>query len=325
MDQPSRREFLKHVPPLLAFAFSPPTIATGAPPQGPHLVFPSEPRERLAVTSYPFRRLIESPTNRERDPKQPGMDLKDFAQMIATKFGIQNINPLADHFASTEPSYLESFRRAVEAAGSHMVDLGLSGRKFWDPDPAQRQAALDYGKRWIDIAVVVGSPSVRQHLAGSRGVKPDVDLGAQTLAKLADYGANKNILVLLENDSPVNEDPFLIVNLIEKVRNPNLRALPDFGNSLQGGDADFNERGVTAMFQHAYSMCHVKDAVVGAGGEVYKVDLAKMFGIAKGSGYHGYFSMEFETRLADPFTGTARLMDETLKYLAPAAQVRGAP
>jgi sugar phosphate isomerase/epimerase len=199
-----------------------------------------------------------------------------------------------------------------------MVDLGLAGRKFWDPDSTQRQAALDYGKRWIDTAAVVGSPSVRQHLEGSHGIKPDVDLGAKTLAELADYGSSKSILVLLENDAPVNEDPFLIVNLIEKVNNPYLRALPDLGNSLQGGNADFNERGVTAMFQHAFNMCHVKDAVVGAGGEVYKVDLAKMFGIAKASGYQGYFSMEFETRLADPFTGTAQLMDETLKYLTPA-------
>jgi sugar phosphate isomerase/epimerase len=314
MNQPSRREFLKQAS-VAAFALRPRTMVAAAASQVPHLVFPTEPRARLAVTSYPFRTLIESPTNRERDPKQPGMDLKDFPQMIATKFGIRNINPLADHFASTEPSYLEAFRKAVASAGSHMVDLGLSGRKFWDPDPAQRQAALGYGKRWIDIAVVVGSPSVRQHVGGSHGVKPDVELGAQTLAKLAHYGATKNILVLLENDSLVNEDPFLIVNLIEKVGNPYLRALPDLGNSLQGGNADFNERGVTGMFQHAYSMCHVKDAVVGAGGEVYKVDLAKMFGIAKASGYQGYFSMEFETRLADPFTGTAQLMDETLKYL----------
>lgn len=318
MNQPSRRDFLKRVPPVLVFAFAPATIAAGAPAQAPHLVFPTEPLGRLAVTSYPFRTLIESPTNRERDPKQPGMDLKDFAQMIVTKFGIHNINPLADHFASTDSAYLDSFRRAVETAGSHVVDLGLSGRKLWDPDAAQRQAAVDYGKRWIDIALVVGSPSVRQHLGGSRGVKPDVDLGAQTLAKLADYGASKNILVLLENDSAVNEDPFLIVNLIEKVANPYLRGLPDFGNSLQGGDADFNERGVTAMFQHAYSMSHVKDAVMGKSGEVYKVDLAKMFGIAKASGYRGYFSMEFETRLGDPFTGTARLKDETLKYLTSA-------
>src|SRR5215469_13154695 len=117
MNQPSRREFLKQVS-AAAFALGPGSVAVTAASQAPHLVFPTEPRQRLAVTSYPFRKLIESPTNRDRDPKQPGMDLKDFAQMVATKFGIQNINPLADHFASTDPAYLESFRRAVESAGS---------------------------------------------------------------------------------------------------------------------------------------------------------------------------------------------------------------
>ena len=316
MIESSRRGFLKHAS-FLGLAIGARTLAgsTAPPPREPRLVFPTAPRARMAVTSYPFREFIESPNNSGRNRQQPGMDLKEFPGMIATKFGVHNINPLADHFASSEPAYLDAFRKAVETAGSHLADLGLAGRKFWDPDPAQRRAAVDYGKRWIDIAVVIGSPSVRQHLAGNRGLPPDVERGAETLGKLADYGASKNIMVILENDTAINEDPFLIVKLIEKVGNPYLRALPDFGNSLQKGDADFNERGVTAMFKHAYNMCHVKDAVVGAGGKVYQVDLAKMFGIAKASGYQGYFSMEFETRLANPFEGTQRLIDESLKYL----------
>jgi len=82
---------------------------------------------------------------------------------------------------------------------------------------------------------VVGSPSVRQHLAGSRGLKPEADLAARSLGKLADYGAAKNVLVLLENDAAINEDPFLVVNIIEKVNNPYLWGLPDIGNSLAGG------------------------------------------------------------------------------------------
>jgi hypothetical protein len=40
-----------------------------------------------------------------------------------------------------------------------------------------------------------------------------------------------------------------------------------------------------------------------------------MFAIARQSGYRGYFSMEFETAGGDPFTGTTRLIDETLKNL----------
>jgi len=73
-----------------------------------------------------------------------------------------------------------------------------------------------------------GSPSVRQHLSGSHGMKPDVDLAAKSLGALADYGVSKDIVVILENDSAVNEDPFLIVKIIETVRNPYLRALPAF-------------------------------------------------------------------------------------------------
>jgi sugar phosphate isomerase/epimerase len=315
MNESTRREFLRHAS-LLPLAFATGNVGSAAGPREPRLEFPAEPRARLAVTSYPFREFIASPTNHARNQQLPGMDLKDFPGMIATRFGVHNINPLADHFASSEPAYVDAFRKAVEAAGSHLVDLGLGGRKCWDLDPAERQAAVDYGKRWIDVAVVVGSPSVRLHLAGSKGIAPDVERGAETLAKLADYGAAKNIMVILENDTAINEDPFLIVKLIEKVDNPYLRALPDFGNSLEGGDEDFNARGVTAMFKHAYSMCHVKDAVMGSGGQVYKVDLAKMFGIAKASGYKGYFSMEFEIRLADPYVGTQKLIDETLKYLS---------
>jgi sugar phosphate isomerase/epimerase len=314
MDHSSRRDFLTQVSfAALACCAAPPDAKTE--PKEPQMAFPAEPRARLSVTSYPFRELIESPTNSARNPKQPGMDLKDFPKMIAKKFDVHNINPLADHFASTQPSYLDAFRGAVEQAGSHIVDLGLRGGKFWDPDATQRSAGVDYGKRWIDIATVVGSPSVRQHLAGSRGLKPDVDLAAQTLAKLADYGSARNVVVLLENDTAINEDPFLIVNIIEKVNSPYLRGLPDLGNSLAGGDPDFNERGVTAMFKHAYNMSHVKDAVMGTGGQIYKVDLPKMFAIARASGYRGYFSMEWEVRLADPFSGTQRLVDETLKHM----------
>jgi len=67
------------------------------------------------------------------------------------------------------------------------------------------------------------------------------------------------------------------------------------------------------MFKHAYNMCHVKDAVMGTDGQAHTVDLPRMFAIARAGGYQGYFSMEWEIRLGDPFAGTQRLVEETLK------------
>lgn len=309
----SRREFLgSSLVAGLAGGFS----AWGrAPAPQPHFDFPTQARERLAVTSYPFRAWIESPTNHDRDPSKPGMDLKEFAAMVVQRFGVHNINPLGAHFRSTDPAYLAAFREAVARAGSHMVDLGLGGGHFWDPEPSRVKAAVDQGQHWIDIALVVGSPSVRQHLSGSRGAPPDVNRAVQGLGRLADYGARKNIVINLENDDLRNENPFFIVEVIEKAGNPYLRALPDFGNSIRGHDASYNQRAVAKMFQHAFNMSHVKDTVAGDDGKIYKIDVARMFSIAKASGYRGYFSMEWEDRAGDPFEGTRRLVKESLEYL----------
>jgi sugar phosphate isomerase/epimerase len=243
------------------------------------------------------------------------MDLKDFPAFAIQEFGVYNINPLTSHFRSTDARYLDEFREAVSKAGSHMVDLGLGGRPFYDPDGSKRKAAVDYGMQGIDIAVIVQSPSVRQHVSGRKGLKPDVRLAAESLGQLAEYGSKRNIIVNLENDSPVAEDPFFLVEVIERVNSPYLRALPDFGNSLVGHDREYNEKAVTAMFKYAYGMAHVKDTVTAHDGKLYSVDLAAMFEIAKAGGYRGYFSMEYDTGSGDPVQGTKKLVEESLKHL----------
>ncbi len=286
-----------------------------APDAGPHMSFPAEPRQRLAATSYPFRAYLESPTNPARDKSVEGMDLKEFPAMIAKRFGVHNINPVGDHLSSTEPSYLREFRAAVESAGSHVVDLGVSGKDFGHADKAVRDEAVAYGRRWIDIALVIGSPSIRPHLRTAQGTTPSVANAVEALGHLADYGAQKDIVVNLENDSPGAEDPFYIVEVLSKVNSPYLRALPDFGNSIRGHDAAYNEKAVDAMFKHAYNMSHVKDILRTKSGEVYRVDVERMFAVARTNGYKGYFSMEFDTAAGDPFAGTENLVKQSLQYM----------
>ena len=306
----SRRSLLRST----AAGFGGVLLAAGAQNE-PHLKFPKAARERLAVTSWPFRAYIDAPGNSGRDSAKPGMDLIEFAAMVRKRFGVTNINPLSSHFRSTEPAYLDQLREATAKAGSHFVDLGLGGKNFCDPDPAARAEALDYGRKWIDIARVLGSPSVRQHLHLPKGAHSDPAVAARNLGELAEYGAKKNIVVLLENDSAISEDPFFIVDVIQRANNPYLRGLPDMGNSLQGHDRTFNERAVTAMFHHAFNMAHVKDMISTKDGKEYRVDLAPLFAVAKSSGYRGYFSMEVDTNSHDPYEGTQHLIDETLKYI----------
>jgi sugar phosphate isomerase/epimerase len=308
----SRRDLLWRLP-LVALA---PGVAMCAASTIPSYSFPKQPRERLAVTSWPFRNYIDSPGNKAFDRGKKGFDLKEFPSVVVRRFGVHNINPLAQHFASTDQAYLAAFREAVEKASSHIVDLGLSSGAFYDTDASKRQAGVDYGRQWIDIAVLIGSPSVRQHVTGAPGAKADVAIAAESLGQVAEYGSKRNIVVNLENDSPVSEDPFFLTAVIEKVNSPYLRALPDFGNSLLGHDAEFNRKAVAAMLSHVFNMCHVKDVLKDEKGQVHEVDLKTMFDLTRQVGYLGYFSMEFDSGTGDPFSGTDRLIAKTLQYLA---------
>jgi sugar phosphate isomerase/epimerase len=281
----------------------------------PELQFPTRPADRLALTSWPFRSYMESPTNPNRDATKPGMDIVGFAAMAIQRFNIHNINPLSAHFRSDDARYIQEVAAGVAKAGSRFVDLGLGAGNFFDRDASKRALAVANSKKWIDIAAVLGSPSVRQHLGGGHNAQPNVELAAGSLAELADYGAKKNIVVILENDDLVNEDPFFLASVIEKAGNSYLRALPDIGNTMAKGDSDYNYRGLEVMFKHAFNMSHVKDEVVSETGKVYKIDLARAFEIAKTNRYRGYFSMEWETKRGDVFDGTLRLVKETLQYI----------
>jgi sugar phosphate isomerase/epimerase len=314
MKSLSRREFLKRATAAgggaLTLAFN-----QGLTARQPHIPFPTSPRDRLSVTSWPFRAYIDCPSNRFRDPSKPGMDLIQFAAMVANRFRIHNINPLSFHFASTGASYLARFRHALDKQRIRLVGLELGGRRFYDPDPQLRREAVEYGKKWIDVAASLRAPSVKPQINEPHRLRPDVDRAASTFGTLAEYGARKNIVVDMENDDPVTQDPFFVTKVIEKVGNPYLRALPDFGNSAVKGPA-FNAKALTVMFQHAYNMSHVKDKIQGEHGQVYKVDIAQAFAIAKASGYHGYFSMEYDMDSGDPFRATQSLIEESLRYLS---------
>lgn len=282
----------------------------------PHLSFPSSPRDRISVASYPFRAYIESPTNHDRDPSLPGMDLTDFAGEVVKKFNIHNIEPHNRHFRSLDQAYLGRFREQLENTGTKVVNIAVDGHEsFYDADASTRKKAISHAKQWVDVAVEIGSPSIRTHIQQPSDSVPHVQRTGESLREVAEYGAGKNVVVNLENDDLVSEDAFFLAKVIEAVNHPYLHALPDFANSMMTGDADFNYRALQAMFQHAYCICHVKDGEADSHDQLLSIDLKKSFEILKASGYRGYCSMEFDAP-GEPYAPTKRLIEQTLQYLA---------
>jgi len=244
------------------------------------------------------------------------MDLKDFAGEVVKKFNVHNVEPHNRHFRSLDPAYLGSFREELEKTSVKVVNIAVDGQdSFYDEDSSTRKKAIAHAKKWVDIAVEIGSPSIRTHIQRPSNSVPRVQRTAESLREVAEYGAGKNVVVNLENDDLVSEDAFFVVKVIEAVNHPYLHTLPDFANSMMIGNADFNYRALEAMFQHAYCICHVKDGEANDKDKLLPIDLKKSFDILNASGYRGYCSMEFDAP-AEPYAPTTRLIEQTLLYLA---------
>jgi len=284
----------------------------------PKMQFPTAARERIAIASYPFREHIlgRGQTGGPAGAALGKMELKEFAAHVGAKFNIKKIEPWSEHFGSLERAYLEELRAAVAQAGGAIVNIAVDGEHSpYAADGAERELAIAFSKQWIDAAAAIGSPSVRTNIPQAKDSKPDLERTAESLKRVAEYGAAKSIVVHLENDNPVSEDPFFLVKIIEKVNSEWLHALPDFGNSVAAHDDEYAYKGIEGMFGHAYGISHVKETEAGEKGKIAKVDLEKTFGIAKRYGYKGYFSMEWDSP-GDPYAGTAGLIEKTLKNLS---------
>jgi sugar phosphate isomerase/epimerase len=311
LSHSTRRRFLTQSSLVAAGAWLCPRLAFSR-DGGPHVQFPADARERIAIASYPFREFILGARDGAAAQK---MDLKDFAAHCGQKFDVRKIEPWNQHFRSTDARYLEEFRASVDKTRGAVVNIAVDGNHSqYAADVSEREDAVAFSKKWIEVAAAIGSPGVRTNMPEAKDSKPDLARAAETFKRIVEYAAAKKVVVNLENDNPVSEDPFFLVQVIEKVNSPWLRSNPDFCNTLTTGRKEYAYKGIAAMFEHAYGICHVKDMETDAKGQAFRVDMARTFGILKRANYRGYCSMEFDTQ-GDPYPGTAALIAQTLRYL----------
>jgi sugar phosphate isomerase/epimerase len=309
----TRRDFLSGVALAVGGVGAGFLPALSAAASRPSIKFPSGPRQRICIASYSFREFI---AGEHRTSGNPTIDFIDFPAHVIEKFKVNKIEPWGRHFPSTDPRYVKEFRKSVENAGAAVVNMTVSGKdSLYATDRNEREKAIASCEKWVDVAVALGSPSIRTGVAQVKDVKPNADQLAGSLRQIAEYASANNVVVHLENDDPVSEDPYFLVRAIKLVNSPWIRALPDFGNTLDGHDANYAYPGLDAMFEYAYAICHVKDSIGTEQGKVVPVDLARAFGILRRHSYKGYCSMEFDAP-GDPYRATMSLIDKTVTFLS---------
>jgi sugar phosphate isomerase/epimerase len=279
----------------------------------PQADFPTDPRARIAVATYPFRKILLSPANHDRDASQQGMDLAAFARYIRTEFKVRGIEPLSVHFPPIEPSTILKLHAAFEAAGVHTVNIPIDDPvELCSTNAAIRNSGNARYRSWIDIAVTLRSPSIRIWIPKCSDTS-DLPRAVHALQPTLEYAAKKNIVVNLENDDPVLSSEQRTLAAIQLANSPYLKALPDFANSLMAGDQQFNAEAVKRMFAHAWNIAHVKDAEM-IRDKREAVSLPELFAIAKAARFRGYYSMESDSD-ADPVIDTKHLIERSLALM----------
>ena len=178
----TRREFLNQSVSLAAGTLLLPALARASASQ-PNVSFPTNPRDRIAVASYPFRDFISPGDYATAALKStPKMEIAEFAAHVSERFHVNKIEPWSAHFRSLEPKYLADFRSALDRAKAFVVNIAVDGEhSFYAPDSTKREQAVAANKQWIDAATTLGSPSIRTHVASADHQPPDLERTSDTL------------------------------------------------------------------------------------------------------------------------------------------------
>jgi len=271
--------------------------------------------DRIGISSWSFHNFFVKTHDSEAGPLAKSWDLREFPAMIADHYGVHQLEMVAPHFESTQPSYISDVKAGLARAHSHLVNIPVdieqlhSSGGLSSANPKVRDIAIAASVKWIDIGQELGAKSVRCDPGEiNRG---DLSPTISAYKKLASYAGLKDMYVIIENHGGVgSEHPEDLVKIFEAV-GPHCGALPDMGNFP---DEATRKRGLRLLYPFARTVSHAKGLKFNSAGKETAFDFPDAIQAAKDAGYNGVFSIEYEGP-GDPNIGVQQVVDELNRYL----------
>lgn len=283
----------------------------------------AEPFFSLSLAQWSMHRMIW----------EGGLDPYQFAEK-AKAWGFSGLEYVSGLYykeleaASFSPEAMQGFvdRSNAEAAKHGMEnllimvdgqgDLATSGE-------ADRIAAVENHHKWVDAAAAMGCHSIRVNLSGSSDPEAWVANSVDGLSRLAAYGKEKGINILVENHGGLSSNAGMLARVMKEVGMENCGTLPDFGNfcirrndpeDWGSGCAEEYDRykGVRELMPYAKAVSAKSHDFDSEGNET-RTDYVKMLQIVKDAGYTGYIGVEYEGSELDEEAGILATRDLMLK------------
>ena len=257
--------------------------------------------DRVSVMSNDFDAVMTEVRDWSHVAAPKQLDVMDYPEMLADRYHIHNVDVLNINFLSMEPSYYRKFNERLKQAKSKMVnvpveldDKGYAGIvSACSPDPMLRAKAVDLTKKWIEIASMIGCPSIMVN-QGTRALPEDLAPCIDALKTLSAYGKSKKVAVVMENRGQTPPE-----DLVQLIRASGIYANPDIGNFP---DEDTRARGLRLLYPLSYNVSHVKMSP--------RFDFANAIKISKEMGFKGVYSIEAGG--SDPYAKVQTVLDALL-------------
>ena len=234
------------------------------------------------------------------------LDPLDFAAIASEKYNItavEYVNGFYAEKAQDEVFWNRMKDRSDASAVTNLVMMVDDEGDLGDASEAKRLEAVENHYKWLHAAKLLGCHSMRVNAFGDADREVYKMAIMDGMARLADYAAQLNMNVIIENHGLFSSDAALIAEIIQELNRPNFGSFPDFGNwclsakwgTTQGECEKVYDpyRGVEELLPYAKAVS-AKSYNFNEAGEDRKIDYYRMMKIVKQSGYDGYIGIEYE-------------------------------
>jgi L-ribulose-5-phosphate 3-epimerase len=290
---------------------------------GTAMLAATRPVQAAAPKPLPFRiSLAEWSLNRALFGKT--MTNLDFPVVARREFGIEVVEYVNQFFMdkAEDQSYLAELKQRCDDNGvkSGLIMCDREGA-IGDADPAARTKAVENHYKWVTAAKYLGCHSIRVNAQSSGTFGAQLDFATDGLRRLAEFGAQHGMNVIVENHGGLSSNGKWLASVIEQVGLPNCGTLPDFGNfNIAAGKPYDRYLGVQELMPFARGVS-AKSYAFDAQGSETTIDYARMMRIVAAAGYSGYVGIEFEGRTIDEREGirlTKALLERVRDQMAAA-------
>jgi len=259
-------------------------------------------RMKLSLAAYSFREVLTGP--------KKSMTLDDFVDRAAA-WDLDAVEPTSYYFPDPPtPEYCRGLRRHA-----FLLGLGISGtavrNTFTYPPGRELDKEIAHVKRWTDLAVDLGAPTIRI-FAGDlqKGTTEAQARGwcIQAIQECCEYAGQRGIILALENHGGIVSTVEQLLSIVTAVKSDWFGVNLDTGNFRSAdpyGDlAKAAPYAVVAQIKTEISPSSVRQ----------QADLARVIGLLRDSGYRGFVVLEYEAP-EDPFVAVPRYLKELRRLM----------